>query len=191
MAKTGMKIGLTLTKPGSRPAMSDVELQKAARQIIPELENLQGAARAQRAMLWLLEIGARSGAFKESEGIRDAMAQGKIGVAMEQAVLFGFEAGRVFEKFGIDSAAGRKFLKRMAGARARRNPPGARHANWQARANVIWRENRDRKRGQVAKLVRAELLAEQQKTGEPERIPTTKTIQNIILKPPEKVSRSC
>ena len=115
--------------------------------------------------------------------MHEAVARGDIDAAVEQAMLLGLAWGRLSGLYGIDAVKWRAFSKSMANMRARRGPSGARHADWQAHAEKFWEENRDRTAGHVAKLVRTQLLAEQQKTGELERIPTAKTIQNKIRKP--------
>jgi len=101
---------------------------------------------------------------------------------LQAAFVQGYIAGRLTK----DAFDGQDFQARMAQARASRGASNAseRHADWQVRAERLWRQKSDRTAGKVAELILGELVAE---GADP--LPATKTIQNHIRKP-QKVSRA-
>ena len=168
---------LTLLDSDENPYTDDL-INKAP----PELRKQLLAARELRAYEIAHPMDPRP--MREADALaREGLPEPKqlqIGSAVEEAMKYGLEMGRRAGLFGIDAKSGRDFLRRMDKLRkAKPVAAAARHADWQARAEIHWRKRPERTYRQVAKLIRKAL----QDDDKSEHVPAEQTIINNICKP--------
>ena len=121
--------------------------------------------------------------------IWEAVERGDIEDAICLAMNYGLRFGVLTGLFGEDAVKGRALLLNMEIAREAKKATGqARHADWQAGANMYWENDPDLTQKRVAELVHDQIQGDKDKTGYPKFVPTAKAIENIIKKP-KKESR--